>query len=565
MRSFILFRKTFLLAVLLVSVTACFKNDMPYPYVHGTIDALDVEGALSCEIDPARNTVTLEMDEVQDLRKVRIRSVRFGEEQTWAETALEGVHDLREPLYVVLGTYDNQRYRWKIEAKQSIDRAFSVGSQIGRTFFDEENGRVLLTVSKSVSLTYLVVEKVKLGPCDGTSYSVDLTKVHNFTEPVPVKVRYHGDIEQDWTIHVQISDKNVLVNRLSPRTRCAWVDASGLAGLANGVKYRKKGEEEWVDVPDESGAGSFELRLSGLEAETEYEYFVYSGDEETDVEVFVTESALQLPNPGFEVITPAGSYYEWYNAGAVAPDDRQAWWGSGNGSAVMGISGSADMGYVICLPDAEDKAEGERCARLESKWAAVKFAAGNIFSGYFGGLVGTKGGKVNYGRPFTHRPDTLVCKLKYINGPINRIDSWPKDHPINPGDPDICQVYVALGTWDNKKYGGSADCPVQVNTTDMTTKFNPRGEDVIAYGERTFDKATADIAPGEDALVTTPVLDAEGKALPGWVEVKIPLVYYDPFTVPTHIIVSFASSYFGDYFTGYDQSRLWVDDVRLIY
>lgn len=564
MRFLSLFRKTLVLTVLLLPFTACFKNDMPYPYVHGTIDAMEVEGAVGCEIDPVRNTVTLEMDEVQDLSKVRIRSVRFGEEQTWAETAIEGVHDLREPLYVVLGTYGDQRYRWKIEAKQSIERVFSVSSQIGHTFFDEENRRILLTVSKSVSLTYLVVDQVKLGPREITSYSVDLTTVHNFSEPVKVNVRYH-DVDQEWVIHVGVSDKNVMVNHVSPRTRCAWVDASGLAGQANGVKYRKKGEEEWTDVPDASGAGSFAVRLPDLEAETEYEYFVYSGEEETDVDGFVTQDAPQLPNPGFEAITPAGSYFEWYDAGAAAPEDRQAWWGSGNGSAVMGIPGSADMGYVISVPDAEDKAEGSRSARLESKWAVVKFAAGNIFSGYFGGLVGTKGGKVNYGRPFTHRPDTLVCKLKYVNGPINRIDTWPKDHPIQLGDPDIAQVYVALGTWDHKKYGGTKDCPVQVNTTDMTTKFNPRSEAVIAYGECTFDKPTADIAPGEMEQVTTPVLDAGGAVLPGWVEVRIPLVYSDDFTVPTHIIVSFASSYFGDYFSGYDQSRLWVDDVRLIY
>ena len=50
-----------------------------------------------------------------------------------------------------------------------------------------------------------------------------------------------------------------------------------------------------------------------------------------------------------------------------------------------------------------------------------------------------------------------------------------------------------------------------------------------------------------------------------WVEYTIPLNYHDIETVPTHIIISCASSQFGDYFSGCDSSRLWIDKLELIY
>lgn len=547
MKVFSLIRNFGVVALLFSLLTACFKNDMPYPYVAGTIADIEVEGALSCEIDVARNTVTLQMDESVDLSKVRILSVRYGEPQTWPETPIEGVHDLRSPMYVLLGTYEAQRYRWKIEARQTIEREMTVRNQIGKTVIDEKNLRVLLTVSKSATLSYLTVESIKLGPKGITTYDKDLTQSHDFKEPIQVKVTYHG-VAQVWTIYAHTSDKNVVVDRVSPRTRRAWIEASGLAGQSNGVRYRQQGETEWREADSlVVEGGSFQALLDTLQPLTTYEYLAYTGEEETEPETFVTEDEVAVPNGSFEYTTNVGKYYEWYSEAAPDESARSAWWGSGNGSKVMGIDGSADMGYVICKPDGEQHVTGAQSACLVSQWAVVKFAAGNLFTGYFGGLVGTTGGKVNYGRPFTHRPDSLKCWIKYHCGPVNRIgESCP--FPITPGQNDECQLFIALGNWDYKKYGGTQTCPIQVNTTDMTTKFNPNADAVIAYGEYNLNHSTVSSSGEEE-----------------WVEIAVPFVYKDNFTVPTHIVISFASSRLGDYFTGSDQSVMWVDDVRFVY
>ena len=51
----------------------------------------------------------------------------------------------------------------------------------------------------------------------------------------------------------------------------------------------------------------------------------------------------------------------------------------------------------------------------------------------------------------------------------------------------------------------------------------------------------------------------------GWIEYVIPLEYRNLNAYPTHIVVSCAASQYGDYFTGYDKTKLWVDAVELIY
>ena len=196
----------------------------------------------------------------------------------------------------------------------------------------------------------------------------------------------------------------------------------------------------------------------------------------------------------------------------------------------------------ICTPDTQDKKEGSASARLNSRYVVIKFAAGNLFSGEFAGLVGTSGGIVDFGRPFTLRPRKLVFSMKYDCGKIDYVNGYPDGEPVKVGNPDRCNIYIALGDWDYKKYGGSKDSPVRVNTTQKETFFDKDSEGVIAYGSYVRDSSTD-----------------------GWTDVEIPLEYRSTSRVPSHIIVSCAASMLGDYFTGSSTSTLWIDDVRLVY
>jgi hypothetical protein len=99
-----------------------------------------------------------------------------------------------------------------------------------------------------------------------------------------------------------------------------------------------------------------------------------------------------------------------------------------------------------------------------------------------------------------------------------------------------------VGDWDYRKFGGTPESPVQVNTTDRSTFFDPQSEGVIGYGSHILYDSTD-----------------------GWQRVEIPIDYTSTSRKPTHIIVSCASSMLGDYFTGSSESKLWVDGMELVY
>ena len=190
--------------------------------------------------------------------------------------------------------------------------------------------------------------------------------------------------------------------------------------------------------------------------------------------------------------------------------------------------------------------DGEQSVCLESRYVIVKFAAGNLFCGHFGATIGTSGGTVFFGRPFTARPSAMRFWAKYSSGPVNRRASNAPDE-IQKGDYDRASLRIAIGTWDYKKYGGDANSPILVNTTDEST-----------FVDYTTDAST--IAFGEKILQG----DAENSTNV-WQQITIPLDYKTTTAYPTHIMIAFAASMYGDYFTGCDSSKLWIDKVELLY
>lgn len=329
----------------------------------------------------------------------------------------------------------------------------------------------------------------------------------------------------------------------------ADVDESEYEGATVTFAYSSDGSS-WTNVnATRTEEGVYDAVLSGLDPDTHYTYKLLINGEEVGAPMeFTTEKAQDVPNGSFEETSKSasGNYYEFFSPTSAYPDWRTAWWGSGNGS--KGVDGSADFGgFVICKPDTSIKADGAQSAQLTSMWALVKFAAGNLFSGYFGGLVGTKGGIVYFGRPFECRPTALKVSLKYSTGKINRISGYPDGEPVTTSDYDRARVFIALGNWNYRTYGGTKECPVKVNTTDTNT-----------FVDFTNDPST--IAFGE-IILKGDASNSHDK----WVEYTIPLDYNSVTEMPTHIIISCASSMLGDYFTGCDSSKLWVDKMELVY
>lgn len=355
-------------------------------------------------------------------------------------------------------------------------------------------------------------------------------------------------------------------------------------------EYKKSSDSEWTrhataatpdsDKSDEKG---FSATLKGLDASTEYEYRLVvtnlnTLEEETisATRTFTTDVDTAVVNGGFEDTCIENKMPAFF------PEGGTKWWCCGNQAVkeyvnmpTIGDNVAASCIITSSSTDVpgESKLPGStKSAKLVSQELTVvgvkKFAAGNLFYGQYYKTVGTEGGSVYFGRPFTARPVGLRCWIKYVGGQVTHTGSGS---PISKGAYDIAQLKVVLGIWDAATYGGNNESPVNVNTTLPETfidyaadAYNPKDPDnsgrTLAYGDLQITSAAAGADYVENINGTT-----QKRNYTEWQEVVIPLEYYDQTTMPTHLIISAAASKYGDYLSGCNGGTMWLDGVELIY
>ena len=301
------------------------------------------------------------------------------------------------------------------------------------------------------------------------------------------------------------------------------------AGLR--LEYKKVSEESWtpytgsLDVnPDTK---KFSARISGLEPATSYVVRAVTDKEAGKKQIsFTTEAAADVYNMKFD--------FWWQDGKAWMPNESSAVhiWDSAN-------PGSASFNFIPTTPESNHVAvagPGSKAARLESLYAMVKFAAGNIYTGKFGGLVGTSGAKIDWGTPFTSRPLALKGYFDYSPKAIDRTDNA---HSHLKGQTDICQIQVLL-----------TDRTEQFHINSTTNEFvDVNGPDIIAYGCLESNVATS----------------TKSELVNGYEPFTINLEYRDLTRKPAQIVIVAASSKYGDFFTGGVGSVLYLDEFEFVY
>ena len=338
----------------------------------------------------------------------------------------------------------------------------------------------------------------------------------------------------------------------------ADVDPNENAGASVQFAYSPDGGTSWQYADGVNyDEGVWKAELKGLTPATEYTYaLVINGEHVGGTMTFTTEAAPKLPNGSFEYasLVSGQDYYKFYDPNCGVAEGSSMFWGSGNGEGSEGVKGSASMGIVITALDSSVKIDGNQSVLCQNNSIIGMLTAGNLFTGQFAGLVGTSGGMVNFGRPWSSRPSALKIWCKYETGKINILKN--SNLGVSKEDYDRAQIKVAIGTWDYKKYGGTKDSPVLINTTDESTFVDFYTDaNTIANGDLIIYNDGYMINKGEKVVDTTSE----------WIEYIIPLDYRQFTTYPTHIVISCATSQFGDYFTGYDGGKLWIDAAELIY
>ena len=539
-------------------LTGCITNDIPYPIVVPHITSLTVQDAVDVDIDYDAQEVTVYVSETTDLRRVVIQSVEMDMEIAKPSIELCGVHDLTSPLKFKIRTY--QDYDWKIRAERPVERYFNVVGQVGSSVVDKYNCRAIAYVSKGTDLENIEVTSIKLGPRDITTYSPDPFTLKDFRAGATVDVSAF-DKTETWTLYIEESEISVEISKVNPWATSVYVTATAVAGREISFMYREKNASDWVsaDAGDvTSDGGTFVAHIKGLQPGTDYETMVRSGDESTPAVGFTTEQATRIPNGSFEYasLVSGSNYYKFYDPSCGVAEGETMFWGSGNGEGPEGVNGSANMGIVITTIDKENKVDGRQSVCAQTSQMVGILAAGNLFTGQFAGLVGTEGGRVYFGRPWTTRPVALKLYCRYTTGKIDIIGSMPPGVSLTKNDYDRAQIKFAIGNWNYKTYGGTKDSPVHINTTDPSTFVDySKDPSTIANGDLIIHKDGYILNGSEKVDATTSE----------WAEYTIPLNYHTLDEIPTHIIVSCASSQFGDYFTGCSTSKLWIDKVELVY
>ena len=477
----------------------------------------------------------------------------------------------------------------KVAFDQTVEENFNAGYTMTLTLSDEAGSNLVYDASRSGAEGYYIVSGlfepsltwtftgtlVKDGSAftkTGEISNVEAGKLYSMNLKYTIK---DGDLvfslEVDRT--TEIFDDTIIFEPVSTglsqssiyeiwATRAtvhADVDSAESEGKTVEFAYSVDGESTWTYVPAENDAeGTWKADISGLTPATSYTYaLMIDRTQIGETLSFTTETAPNLPNASFEYTSfvTGESYYKFYDPNCGVEEGQEMFWGSGNGEGVDGVLGSAGMGIVITDVDKSTKVDGNQSVVAKTSSMLGLLAAGNLFAGQFVELDAIKGsGMVNFGRYWSSRPSAMKISCKYETGKFNIIND--SSLGVTESDYDRAQVKVALGTWDYKKYGGSKESPVQVNTADESTFVDFYTDpSTIANGDVIIYNDGYSVNKGAKESATTS----------GWVDYVIPLQYRNLNTYPTHIVISCAASQYGDYFTGYDETKLWIDAVELIY
>ena len=534
----------------LLALHGCkIENDIPYPIVEGNITAFEVEGQRAEEdggdakatINAQSRTVTLYVDDSVDLSKLRITHLTVSNDaelipdsaacekyENFPRTGFESLDklpsstdtrmDFTQPVKFTLRTY--QDYVWTVTISQIIEREIVLENQIGNPIIDVNTRSVIVYVSPDQPLDAIKVSTFNLGGAHGkvVPNPVEYT-TFDFSTPQEFYVSYAWEeASYAWKVYVYHKESSGASGDVFARTTTADLSGTIQNGKTPVVEYKTQSASTWTELPASAvtvKGTSFSATFSGLQGGTTYQYRVSVDGVAGEEQSFTTAPATPLENGGFEdwseeKVGTQIQYNPWASGGT-------SFWSTGNG-------GSAPFIGSITTPT-DDSVSG-KAAHLQSRWAAIKLAAGNIFTGDFA-LDGTNGA-LTLGRPFTSFPTALRFSYKYKTSKVNRVKEDRFEYMRNQND--SCHVYFALTT---------AQYTIRTAKGDS---FNRHDPSVIAYGE---------FASNQDQTT--------------YKEIEVPFEYYNKKKTPSYLIIVCSSSKYGDFFTGGDASEMFVDEMELVY
>ena len=316
-----------------------------------------------------------------------------------------------------------------------------------------------------------------------------------------------------------------------------WVGTGSLTATVYGTPSKvdiamREGNGEWKNyTASASGSNTYAAMVDGLLPNHTYEYtLLIDGKTIGTSREFTTDKGAQIPNAGLEDWTTSGAviipYYTLVNP----------FWCTGNyGTASLSKNITQSSG------DVRPGSTGTKSAYMDSEYIVVKFAAGNLYVGSWGGMASTNA-VVYFGQPFEYnaKPKAIRFWAKWNCGTIDKVSGKVGQK----GDPDLCKIFCCMTTDVHTVISADAD-GTTFSPSDANIKSGDKRYNIVLYS----------------AYMETTQSQKE------WKQFEIPFTFYgsNPDQVPSHLIMTFTCSGYGDFFDGSTDSWMYVDDIELVY
>ena len=385
---------------------------------------------------------------------------------------------------------------------------------------------------------------------DNAGQETDITL--RYVKTVAPAITYNNDADlwantASFTLNIPADATSVSVQyRIKGQT--TWNDAD-ITANADGSRTAKI-SPTWTEGTNDAGLTIYTVDpKTGIFARKSYEYQLLADGATVASGEFTPKNNLGdiIPNAGMESWSTK-SMKKMFSGSANVPypnavkyedaTGTDKFWDSGN-NGYMTSSGTDKL----CTQATYPGMVGDYCAQLAAKYAVIAFAAGNLYTGDF--VMDGTVGYAQFGQPYTYSARPAALKLKYAAeiGEINRVKNDP---PVSTGI-DKGRIFVCIVEWSDRHAVQSGTSVDKTTFWDPETVSSLNESKIIGYGSAYITESH-----------TGSMKDLE-----------LPIVYYEKTDkAPTSkytLVISTATSYLGDYLTGCDTNKLWVDDFKWVY
>lgn len=317
-----------------------------------------------------------------------------------------------------------------------------------------------------------------------------------------------------------------------------WFEADGVAG-AEGIFSAEFGAE-WAQSQNDAGLTVHTpVAGTGVFANNTYEARSSIGGA-TSTAVFTTAGGDTIYNAGME-------HWSTYNVTGSTFTGGNVVYPNENGSKVFWVGSNNGNTKELCTGVTIDGNNGSKCAQLHPQAATGNnFAAGSLFTGSidFGTGMFDMFGFARFGiqYKFTARPRALKVHYKAV---ITQVTHTGKSS-LTTNDYDPARILVCITDWTGR-HAVQSGVSFDESTFWDPVKVNSLGEGpILGYGSE---------------MITT--------STDGWTELELPILWYDKDGAPAadrySLVISCASSAYGDYMGGSLNNYLYVEDFEWVY